>query len=293
MNKFEIVLGDAVFMVSIPSRFQNHFNTPINLPHFHIDHEIHIVLEGEAIMELDGVDVPMMAGDIHIIPRNICHYYKSHNEQFNKISLLYTMSKHPDEKKGFSEYAFYSAIFNHIEKCISVHDENIRRLGNDLLSLESSEKNDHIHRTLYAMIFISLAKLVESRFPESVKEITRDENSNKDSRDQKKTIENFFFRRYGENVTIEDLARELYRSVPQTHRIVKNYFNDNFKTILVKQRMEQACMLVKHGDMKFGDIALACGYNSYNGFLSAFKKYTGKTPEGYRGGSHRVAANER
>lgn len=282
MNKFEIVLGDASFLVYIPSKYQNHFNTPINHPHFHIDHEIHIVLDGEAIMEFDGVDTPMKAGDIHIIPRNVCHYYKSHNEQFNKISLLYTMSKHPDEKREFSEYDFYSGIFNSIDKCISVHDENIMRLGKDLLSLEYSEKNDHIHRTLYAMIFISLAKLVEHGTSVYDEETAHDAHSLKDIQEQKKIIEAFFFYRFGENVTIEDLAREIYRSVPQTHRIVKNYFNDNFKTILIKQRMEQACMLVKQGKMKFGDVALACGYNSYNGFLAAFRKYTGKTPEEYR-----------
>ena len=41
-------------------------------------------------------------------------------------------------------------------------------------------------------------------------------------------------------------------------------------------------MLVRQGGMKFGDVSLACGYNSYNGFLEAFKKYTGKTPEEYK-----------
>ena len=295
MDKFEILLGDALFSVSIPSKYQNHFNTPINQPHFHIDNEIHIVLEGEATMELDGVDVSMRAGDIHIIPRNVCHYYKAHNEQFNKISFLYTLSKQPDMKKSFSEYGFYSEMLNFRDGWIMLHDEDITRIGRELLSLEYIEKNDHIQKTLYSMLFISLTRYLESCTSVSNEESARDAHGHRDreSQEQKKIIEAFFVYRFGENVTIEDLARELYRSVPQTHRIVKNYFNDNFKTILIKQRIEQACMLIKHGDMKFGDIALACGYNSYNGFLSAFKKYTGTTPEDYRGGSHRVASNER
>ena len=282
MDKFEIVFGDAIFLVSVPSRSQNHFNTPINLPHFHIDDEIHIVLDGEAIMEIDGVDSHMKAGDIHVIPKNVCHYYKEHNDSFNKISFLYTLSRNGDSDRGFSEYEHYSEIFGFRDGWIALTDGYLTSLGRELFSLDNSPENDHIQRAIYAIFFISLAKLIKSRTAPSSDRESISTLSHEDPRDQKRIIETFFFKRFGENVTIEDLARELYRSVPQTHRIVKHYFNDNFKTILVKQRMEQACLLVKQGKMKFCDVAPACGYNSYNGFLAAFKKYTGKTPEEYQ-----------
>ena len=56
----------------------------------------------------------------------------------------------------------------------------------------------------------------------------------------------------------------------------------SFRQVLIKQRMEHACMLINQGSSNFIQIAISCGYNTYNGFLTAFKKYIGKTPEEYK-----------
>ena len=93
--------------------------------------------------------------------------------------------------------------------------------------------------------------------------------------------EEFFQKRYNEQISIEDLAKDLCLSIPQTHRVVKKIFNVGFKKTLMKQRMAHACMLIKSGNVKINDLAELCGYDSYNGFLSAFKSHTGKTPKEY------------
>jgi AraC-like DNA-binding protein len=46
--------------------------------------------------------------------------------------------------------------------------------------------------------------------------------------------------------------------------------------------MEIACIMIREGRLPVHKIALSCGYSSYGGFLSAFKKYTGHSPEEYR-----------
>ena len=104
---------------------------------------------------------------------------------------------------------------------------------------------------------------------------------NENSFRQRKLIEEFFQTRYCEDVGIDSLARSLCLSVPQTHRVVKKIFGESFQKILVKQRMEHACMLIKQKTFSLTEIAYRCGYTSYNGFLSAFKNYMGKTPKEY------------
>ena len=282
MHKFDISIGDASFTVSLGSKHQNHFNTPINATHFHIDKEIHVVLAGTATMELNGKNMPTRAGDIYIVPENVSHCYKDHSDGFNKISFLFTIVKKRNSKKSFSEYSHYSKIFGSINEYTSLRDGHLTDLGNRIFSLDYSDKSEHINQALYAVFFISLAKLLENQHAAQGKATAKEIYNHKDSCEQKKIIEDFFFKRYSESVTIEDLARALYKSVPQTHRIVKSYFNDNFKTVLIKQRMEQACIIARQGEKTFAEIAFACGYNSYNGFLSAFKKYTGKKPEEYK-----------
>lgn len=282
MRKFEIPLGDATLVISVASDYQNHFNTPINAPHFHIDKEIHVVLDGTATLDAGGKSIPTAAGDIYVVPENVSHYYKDHSDGFNKISFLFTLVKKRSAKKSFSEYAHYTGIFAARSECITLSDERLTELGRELFSLGYTEAAEHICQALYAVFFIRLAGLVESRCPALAEPRARGGRSRKDSLEEKKIVEDFFFRRYSESVSIEDLARALYKSVPQTHRIVKSYFGESFKTILVRQRMERAALLAREGEKTFGEIAFTCGYSSYNGFLAAFKKYTGKAPEEYR-----------
>ena len=56
------------------------------------------------------------------------------------------------------------------------------------------------------------------------------------------------------------------------------------KKILTKQRIEHACTLIKSKNKNLEEISYLCGYTSYNGFLSAFKKFTGKSPKVYEKG---------
>ena len=282
MNDFEVVLGDATFTVSVRSMFQNCTNTPINSPHFHIDDELHVIISGSVTIEIDGKHLPIKEGDVYIVPKNLSHHYRDFTEDFNKISCLFTLTRNSTHGNGFSEYDYYSKRLESLKEGIFMSDERLINIADELFSLEYSEETEHISKTLYAMLFISVARLVENKRLSRGKDTDSHVTSSKEPAQQKKIIENLIQKRYRENITIEDLSRALYKSVPQTHRIVKKYFGDNFKKILTRQRIEQACVLVKEGDKTLNEIALLSGYNSYGGFLSAFKKHTRKTPEEYR-----------
>ena len=99
---------------------------------------------------------------------------------------------------------------------------------------------------------------------------------------QRKIVENFFQLHYAEQVSINDLAKELCLSIPQTHRTVKKVFGVGFKKTLLRQRMEHALMLIKQAKNSINEIAFLCGYTSYNGFLAAFRAHFGKTPKEYQ-----------
>jgi len=285
MDIFEVTLGDASFAVELRSMSQNSSNTEVNQPHFHIDNELHIVLDGAATMRLDNKDIPTTAGDAYIIPPNVCHYYQDYTENFNKISCLFTLSKNHGTERSFSEYDYYNKIFGSLKECVFINDRSVLNIAEQLFTLEFSEETEHIYKTLYALLFISMAKLIEKQLPTLSKGFLSESDVSeygKEPSGQKKIIELFLSERYNEGVTINDLAKKLYKSVPQTHRTVKKYFGDNFKKILTKQRMERAFIMLKQKELPLSEIALLNGYSTYGGFLSAFKKYTGMTPEEYR-----------
>ena len=287
MNKFEILIGDALFDLFIGLKNQDQTNTPTSVPHFHIDREVHIILSGTATMTFQNKKVRSTVGDIYIVPPNVSHYYEDISEDFNKTSFLFTITKKGNTKKSFSEYSYYNNLINSTKSLVLLSNDAVVDIGKKIFSLEYCDKNIHIHQSLYSLVFILIAEELEKKLSsdkerQGATESEKNQSEKIKVKDQKTIIDLFFADRYAENVTINDLANELYKSVPQTHRIVKKYFNSNFKTVLIKQRMEQACILAKQGEKTMSEIAFLCGYNSYNGFLSAFKKYTNQTPEEYK-----------
>ena len=284
MAKIESALGDAVFIAEIDFEKFKPSRKWADTTHFHVDSEVHILLDGEAVLEIDGKDVPIGAGDICLLAPHSSHYPKSFSDTLKKTNLTFSLahnSGHIKEKRKFSEYAYYRHIFKSVKEYFITSDEELLSIVKKLLFEEFSSESEHVFRALLSVFFITLARRIKERqFPDRAPDVSGGAE-NENGRLQRKTVEEFFQKRYGEEVKIDDLARELCLSVPQTHRVVKKVFREGFKNTLMKQRIEHACMLIKQGDLTLTEIAFRAGYTSYNGFLSAFKSHMGKTPKEY------------
>lgn len=87
---------------------------------------------------------------------------------------------------------------------------------------------------------------------------------------------------YGQNITLESLARLTGMS--------PKYFCRFFKTIVHRSpidyvnyyRVECASHFLTSGDMTVAEIAQHCGYNDSSFFIKQFRKYKGTTPKRYR-----------
>lgn len=284
MTKIETILGDALFAVDIDFQNLNPSKQWHDTTHFHVDSEIHIILNGNALIEIDGKDVHLNDGDICLLAPSSSHYPKSCSEILEKNVFSFNLTQtHNYSKTGknFSEYVYYSNIFKSINEYFIINDPELLYIVKKLFSEEFSTENEHIYSVLLSAFFITLAKRIkEYHLPhksEAIHGVSKGENGFR----QRKSVEEFFQKRYNEEISIEDLAKELCLSVPHTHRIVKKVFDGGFKKTLIKQRIENACMLIKQGGLTLSEIAYRCGYTSYNGFLSAFKNHMGKTPKEY------------
>ncbi len=284
MTKLESALGDALFVADIDFEKFKPSNKWMDTTHFHVDSEIHIILSGDALIEIDGKDVPIHAGDICLLAPHSSHYPKNYSDILEKTNFSFSLMQnynHGRKEKGFSEYVYYGNIFKSVKDYFIINDKELLAIIEKLLAEQFSSENEHVFRALLSVFFITLAKRIkEHRFSdkeEPLRGVSESENSFK----QRKTVEEFFQKRYNEEVSIEDLAKELCLSVPQTHRVVKRVFDEGFKKTLMKQRIEHACMLIKQKSLPLSEIAYRCGYTSYNGFLSAFKGHTGRTPKEY------------
>ena len=284
MKGFKITLGDAIFTITEDNELLKRTNKWETTSHFHADNEIHIILSGNATVEIDGEDVLLNQGEICVLAPKFSHYPKKSSSDLTKTVFSFRLNKnynHFRENRSFSEHSFYDGIFKSINKYVIVKEKNLISIIEEILNLEKLEKNEHVIEIAFASFFINLCKKIKEINRLSSLQINNTTFESENAFKQRKIVEEFFQKRYNEQIGIEDLAKELCLSIPQTHRIVKKIFSVGFKKTLMKQRIEHALMLIKHGKEKIADIAVLCGYDSYNGFLSAFKSYTGKAPKEY------------
>ena len=284
MANLETALGDALLSVDI--NFQESWPAKkwADTPHFHIDNEIHVLLDGSAILEIGGKDVKINAGDICLLTPRSSHYPKDCSDTLEKVNLWFRLTQNDNDtrkKKSFSEYAYYNNILKSINQYCIIKDDELLAIVRKLLVEQFSVANEHIYQTLLAVFFVMLAKRIKEHTLPYEEQTIRVTSESENSFKQRGTVEVFFQKRFHEEIGIEDLAKELCLSIPQSYRIVKKVFDAGFKKTLIKQRIEHACMLIKQRDLPLAEIACRCGYTSYNGFLSAFKSYTGKTPKEY------------
>jgi Response regulator containing CheY-like receiver domain and AraC-type DNA-binding domain len=89
-------------------------------------------------------------------------------------------------------------------------------------------------------------------------------------------------KRYMENITLSDIANEVYMSPNYICSVFKKEAGITINEYLIKVKMEEAKKMLKDTKMKIHEIAEKLGYESPHYFSYSFKKNTGKTPQQYR-----------
>lgn len=90
-------------------------------------------------------------------------------------------------------------------------------------------------------------------------------------------ISEFFVNHYNEDVTVDDLARDLHLCTKQTDRLVQRVMGESFSKVLLRFRIETAKRLLQTDPtLTLAEVAEAVGYGSYNGFWKAFRRFEKK-----------------
>lgn len=86
---------------------------------------------------------------------------------------------------------------------------------------------------------------------------------------------------YAEEISLNDIAGELYVHPVHISRSYKAETNVNFTATVNTLRIEKAKLMLAMGNRKVNEIAYEVGFSSPQGFYSAFKKQTGLSPTDY------------
>lgn len=207
--------------------------------HKHIYAEFHFILDGEARFLIEGKNVDIPANSVFLIPANTLHGCVHLAEKARHSAFMLDITSSEFEMREVS-HDILSEFFDEITKVNS--------------------KNDYT-RILAFITLLCCDIITENQIP--VNEVT----------DCALEISEFFSKRYGENVSVSDLARLLNLSEKQTERLVMKHTGNSFKRELLKCRITVAEYLISTADMSLAEVARQVGYSSYSGFWKIYNKY--------------------
>ncbi|SDZ31199.1 two-component system, response regulator YesN [Evansella caseinilytica] len=82
----------------------------------------------------------------------------------------------------------------------------------------------------------------------------------------------------GKNITLQDIADELYISRNYLGQIFKKVTGESFKSYMTRVRMEKAKQMIQEGNYLIYEVSAKLGFGNPAYFTTTFKKYTGYTP---------------
>lgn len=290
--EFPIHLGSLnVNFILMSTLFENNSSWSSS-SHIHSCYELHYVLSGVQNLIADKCVYTLKENDLALIPPQINHYScMPTSKTMEKVCLFFYISRRKNlQEEDSGEYAFYSDLFAQLKNVMMINQsEPFRKYLQEIVALfqENTMGSRHRIRALFTLFFLEIADLLikHQNIVPPVAEIPATNLFKKPVQPESAMImkiENYLFRVFKDNITLSDMAQYLCLSEKQTDRTLRRLLGMSFEKLLMKWRMEHAYELILHSDLTYAQIAAQSGYNSYNGFYSAFKKTFGVSPQQIR-----------
>ena len=237
-------------------------------PYKHFFTEFHYVFQGSEVITFPHHDkkLELSAGQICIIRREIYHGVVT--------------------SPGIKRFCFNITgdLFPEVAVAKVIDSAFIRQIMNHYLKVEPT--GDRLGVMLLDVIFELLDIVKRTGREKQQKDLRKSkENRDKEKRVRQEPswiIEEYLLQHFRDPEGLAGLAAQLYLSERQTRNLVKKYYGQEYKTLIIKQRMEFADMLLSDTTRSLEEIAEEVGYRSYSGFYQAYTKYFGISPSDRR-----------
>lgn len=252
-------------------------------PHLHYAWEMHYIYDGSISLQAAESDetTEIRQGECCLVPERLVHALHSDDVTRFCFKLHFEFDSTNPENKLDNYLKLQNTLLN-IRGIKVIRDAYISSLMEQFRSLsDSSHRFTRYQKGFLLMgVFLRICQLAEGYFS------TRrsvDSNSKPLTENERKwIIEEHIAGDYVNDQSIGALAKKLFLGERQTRVLVQKIMGENYKTLIIKRRMEVAHLLLTTSTATLGEIASQVGYRSYNGFYSAYVNYFGISPEDAR-----------
>lgn len=232
--------------------------------HSNAEFELHMVLKGSCILEIEDRHYTLQARSAVVIPPGQYHLPKPLPGEFERFTLSFSLGQGA-LRSALEEPQLVLVTEKTAQLCQSI----FRECGGDA----------PFRRELLQALLIQLLL-------EVFRSLQLGQTEQTDSGDafngiiQK--IDDFFELHMADDAGTETLAASLHISRRQLARILQKTYGMGFREKRIRTRMEHAAWLLRSTDDSVSRIAAAVGYASETAFYQAFKEQFGQTPYRYR-----------
>lgn len=239
-------------------------------PHKHYFMEFHYVFAGEetVILPTQQQKIRLRPGQILMLPKN--SYHGATTDQETVERMCFNFSAESEAKRESPLVELYQSttepmVFEDTEiDQFMLQCRHLQKRGGGLLP-EAQQ----------GLLLLSVVLRLLERVSGAQAQYTAENNRRLR---QKWIIEDYIEQYFTENTGLEGLAQALYLSQQQTRKLVRQFMGEDYKTLIIRRRMELAEIYLRDPDRSLEEIAWQVGYRSYSGFQLCFKRYFGVTP---------------
>ena len=239
-------------------------------PHKHYSMEFHCIFGGEEVINLSKINkhIHLCEGDILLLPLGVYHGVYTDNTSVDRICFNFSA------ECGKTKNSPFVRMYQSIDRAMVFEDEEIRQLLRQCRQLQKSG-NGLFTEAQQGLLLLSVVLRLFARISENG--ILRLPEEDHELR-QRWIIEDHIEQHFTDSVGLEGLAKSLFLSQRQTRKLVQKFLGEDYKTVIVRRRMELAEIFLADPEKSLEEIAWQVGYRSYSGFQLCFKRYFGVTP---------------
>lgn len=232
----------------------------------HENIEIIFVVEGEAIVHIDGVEVKAIAGDTVILGSNVLHAVgtcTSAKYHYLIVDRAFCVENHFDTNR---------LSFN-----ICVHDKTIHGMLRDLTEAYSClNKRNYAKQEIRARVLLLMSYICENYSVEST------QSNDVQSLYFAKLAISYIYEHFSSPISLDEVARAVGISKFYFIRAFRAATGDTFVKFVNKVRCDHAKQMLLSSSKTVNRICDECGFVTPSYFSRTFKKYVGYLPSEYR-----------
>ena len=238
-------------------------------PHVHQFVEVCCVMEGTAIVIVDGVRKDLQRGDVAVIHPYRVHYIQSKADCTMWTGVFSDRIVNSFGIQAESNFWGEDFVFSCSESLLGYISEHLPPESDEHMAVEpSSSLRYNVGAIYYGIMEEFTKKVPQTKMPAYSTALAR--------------IYEYVERNFNENISIKDVSAALGYSPKYISHVLSNVPNSNFRKILNSRRITNAKWRLLNSNDKIIDIAMLVGFTQERTFYRAFKEETKMTPYAYR-----------